>query len=297
MGRVTVRRRVVAIARPDAAAPCGTVGRMDTLAVEEPLEIRVAGAPYTTTMRTPGHDVELAHGLLAAEGLIEGAEDVATARYCAGSVTDGAGGTPQNTYNVLDVALAGGRDIPPERRRTLLTTSACGVCGTASIELLAARRPYDLREDALRVPAELVLALPERLREAQRTFATTGGLHAAGLFTAAGELLVVREDVGRHNAVDKVVGWALLNGRRPGRGLVLVVSGRTSYELATKTVMAGIPLLAGVSAPSSLAVEVAEASGLTLAGFVRQDRMNVYAGAERIEVAGEDAADVAEEGR
>lgn len=294
MGRVTVRRRLLAVSRSDAGAPLHAVSRVDTLAVEEPLEIRVAGEAYTTTMRTPGHDVELAHGLLAAEGIIDRAEDVATARYCAGSVAtsdpagesaaDEPGGVavPQNTYNLLDVALAHGGTVPVELRRNLLTTSACGVCGTATIELLTARRPVDLTGDDVRVPAETILALPAKLRAAQKTFDATGGLHAAGLFTAAGELLVAREDVGRHNAVDKVVGWAMLSGRRPGAGLALAVSGRTSYELAQKAVMAGIPILVGVSAPSSLAVEVAEATGLTLAGFVRGDRMNVYAGADRI---------------
>lgn len=282
MGRVTVRRRVVAISRPDVAAPCARVSRLDSLAVEEPLEIRVGGEPFTTTMRTPGYDVELAHGLLAAEGIITAVEEVATARYCAGSVFDDESETPQNTYNLLDVSLASGAAVSPERRRGLLTTSACGVCGAASIDLLQARRPYDVREDKTRVPAELILALPDLLRAAQKTFDSTGGLHAAGLFTTSGELLVAREDVGRHNAVDKVVGWAMLHGRRPGRGLILQVSGRTSYELAQKTVMAGIPVLAGVSAPSSLAVEVAEATGLTLAGFVRGNRMNVYAGEHRL---------------
>lgn len=284
MGRVTVRRRVVAITRPEPGAPVRQVDRIDTLAVEEPLEIRVGGEAYTTTMRTPGHDVELAHGLLSAEGIIDAAADVVTARYCAGSVREDPAGTPQNTYNLLDVALAEELVVPPQRRRSTLTTSACGVCGTASIELLQARRPVELTEDRVRVGADLILALPDRLRAAQKAFDTTGGLHAAGLFTAAGELLVAREDVGRHNAVDKVVGWALLHGHRPGRGLILMVSGRTSYELAQKAVMAGIPILAGVSAPSSLAVEVAQESGLTLAGFVRGDRMNVYAGAHRLDI-------------
>lgn len=282
MGRVTVRRRVTAVSRADADRDVTAVERVDALAVEEPLEIRVGGAPYTTTMRTPGHDVELAHGLLAAEGLIDAVDDVAEARYCAGAVTAAEGGTAYNTYNLLEVVLAGGATVPPELRRGQLTTSACGVCGTASIELLQARRTVDLSADPLRVPAEVILALPDRLRLAQKTFAATGGLHAAGLFTATGELLVAREDVGRHNAVDKVVGWAMMHGQRPGRGLILQVSGRTSYELAQKAVMAGIPVLAGVSAPSSLAVEVAEATGLTLAGFVRGDRMNVYAGAHRL---------------
>lgn len=255
---------------------------MDRLAVEEPLEVRVGGAAYTTTMRTPGHDVELAHGLLAAEGIIDAAQDVANARYCAGSVVDDEAGAPQNTYNLLDVGLAGGVVVPPERRRSLLTTSACGVCGTASIELLTARRPYDLTVDDLPVPAELILALPDRLRTAQKTFETTGGLHAAGLFTAAGELLVAREDVGRHNAVDKVIGWAILADRLPLRGAVLQVSGRLSFELVQKAYLAGIPIISAVSAPSSLAVATADSLGMTLAGFVRDTSLNVYAHPRRV---------------
>lgn len=274
-GRRTKRVRVLTIDAGDRTM------RPDALAVEEPLEIRVGGEAYTTTMRTPGHDIELAHGLLAAEGIIGRPADVSTMRYCAGSVTD-EDGIAQNTYNVLDVQVAPGVVVPEGRRRASVTTSACGVCGTASIELLRGRPEFDLASDAARVPAGTFLALPNRLREAQKAFDTTGGLHAAGLFTATGEPLVVREDVGRHNAVDKVVGWALLNGRRPASGTILFVSGRTSFELAQKAVLAGIPMLAGVSAPSSLAVEVAEEFGLTLLGFVRDARMNVYAHAERV---------------
>lgn len=255
--------------------------RPDAVAVEEPLELRVAGATYTTTMRTPGHDIELAHGLLASEGVIAEASDVVTMRYCAGSVA-AADGPPQNTYNVLDVALRHGVTVPEERRRTQLTTASCGVCGSTTIDLLRGRPGFDVAAQAAVVAASVISALPARLREAQALFDSTGGLHAAGLFTVDGELLVAREDVGRHNAVDKVLGWSLLAGRRPAAGTVLFVSGRTSFELAQKAVSAGVPVLAGVSAPSSLAVEVASEFGLTLVGFVREDRMNVYTRPDRI---------------
>ncbi|MCT1459366.1 formate dehydrogenase accessory sulfurtransferase FdhD [Aestuariimicrobium sp. p3-SID1156] len=280
MSRVTRRRPVIKV----TARSTGTSSRKqaDVLAVEEPLEIRLNGEPYTVTMRTPGHDIELAHGLLSAEGIIAGPEDVVTGRYCAGSVMDDEFGQPQNTYNVLDIQLAPGIKVPEARLRRAVTNSSCGVCGTASIHLLRQDAQFDLGADDLRMPAELVLELPDRLRDAQKVFDSTGGLHGVGLFDARGELLVAREDVGRHNATDKVIGWAMLNGLRPARGCVLVVSGRTSFELAQKAVMAGIPMLVGVSAPSSLAVEVAEETGMTLAGFVRGDRMNIYAGAERV---------------
>lgn len=261
-----VRRRIVAV---DADHPEG-VTRVDALATEEPLEIRLDGAPYQVTMRTPGHDLELVHGLLAAEGIITRVEDVASARY------------PRTTFNVLDVRLAPGVRVPEQRRRRQVTSSACGVCGIETIADLRQALRFDIGADDVRVPGRTLLALPDVLREAQRTFSVTGGLHGAALFEASGDLLVAREDVGRHNAVDKVLGWALLNGRLPARGCVLVVSGRTSFELAQKAALAGVPVLAGVSAPSSLAVEVAEASGMTLAGFVRGDRMNLYAHPERI---------------
>ena len=267
MSRLTSRHRILAI---DADHPAGW-GRVDTLSVEEPLEIRVGGEPYTVTMRTPGHDVELAQGLLAAEGVITTLEDVRTARYCAGSVMDDATGQPVNTYNVLDLRLAPGVEVPRERLRQVVTSSACGVCGTQSIDLLRTQ-----------VEAATVLAMPGALREAQKVFSSTGGLHGVALFDASGRLLVAREDVGRHNATDKVVGWAMQQGLRPARGTVLFVSGRTSFELAQKAAMAGVPVLAGISAPSSLAVEVAQEVGMTLIGFVRGERMNVYTHPERI---------------
>lgn len=281
MSRVTARHRMVAV---NASAPSG-VRKVDTLAVEEPLEIRLGGVPYTVTMRTPGHDIELVHGLLAAEGIIRGPEDVVTMRYCAGSVMDDELGQQVNTYNVIDVQLAGGVFVPTDRLRRNVTSSACGVCGSASIEMLRQDSAFDLADDEVRVPGDVLLSLPDKLREVQKTFASTGGLHGVALFTADGELLCAREDVGRHNATDKVVGWALQNDRRPARGTVLMVSGRTSFELAQKAVLAGIPVLAGISAPSSLSVEVADATGLTLAGFVRGDRMNIYSNPERIVLA------------
>ena len=253
--------------------------RPETLAVEEPFEIRVGGAPLTVTMRTPGDDMDLAVGFLLTEGLIASAGDVGAMRYCAGAV-DG----DVNTYNVLDVSLAPGVTPPaPEARRAFPTTSACGVCGKASIESIRTRSAYDLAaDDDVMVAACTLAALPGRLREAQRVFERTGGLHAAGLFSAAGELLAVREDVGRHNAVDKVIGWAARQGRLPLRGAVLMVSGRASFELVQKAAIAGIPVLASVSAPSSLAVELAEETGMTLVGFLRGDSFNIYCGPERV---------------
>ncbi|MFC5434680.1 formate dehydrogenase accessory sulfurtransferase FdhD [Microbacterium suwonense] len=295
MGRITSRKKVVHIA---AAGHAGSraVRRLDSLAVEEPLEIRVAGEPLTVTMRTPGHDVELAAGFLVSEGVIIHREQFASAIHCGGPGTGGAAATPGayalgasavdggNTYNVLDVTLAPGTPLPdPARARHSYTTSACGVCGAASIEQVSTTSAFDVSEDPLVVDADTLVALPELLRSQQNVFDKTGGLHAAGLYDAAtGELLVVREDVGRHNAVDKVVGWAVLNGRLPLTGTVLQVSGRASFELVQKAVMAGIPMLSAVSAPSSLAVEMAESTGLTLAGFVRGTSMNVYSRPERV---------------
>jgi FdhD protein len=279
MGRVTVRRKVTTI---DLGTP-STTTRADTLTVEEPLELRIGNVPLTITMRTPGHDIELVHGFLMTEGLIRSVDDVALARYCAGAVSSGEEGYDQNTYNVIDVTLAAGVTAPvASATRAFFTSSSCGVCGKASIEQLRASSLFDVRSDATEFAAKVVAELPEALRAEQRSFAKTGGLHAAGLFTPDGETLVVREDVGRHNAVDKVVGWALLNGRVPGGGCVLVVSGRASFELTQKAIMAGIPCLAAVSAPSSLAVECAEDAGMTLIGFVRGSRLNVYAGGHRV---------------
>ena len=274
MGRVTRSHPVV---RMGTTAP----GRkIDTLAVEEPLEIRLNGDPYLVTMRTPGDDVDLVHGLLHSESVIAGREDVATARYCVGIGPDGL-----NTYNVLDVALRPSARLP-EKRRQVDTTSACGICGTTTIEQVRAAARYPADPDIL-VPVPLVLAAPGLLRERQRAFDRTGGVHAAGLLALDGTMLCVREDVGRHNAVDKVIGWAIREDRLPLRQAILVVSGRASYELTQKAILAGLPLLAAVSAPSSLAAELAVDAGLILAGFVRDGSMNVYAHADRLTPASE----------
>lgn len=273
VGRLTVRHPVV---RMSADRP--PVRRPDALAAEEPLELRVGGRPLAVTMRTPGHDVELAHGFLLTEGVITALGDVAAARWCDSVDDEG-----RNTYNVLDVALAPGV-APPETgvERNFYTTSSCGVCGKASLDAVRLRTRFPPAGDPVRVAADTLYRLPDTLRTAQRLFDSTGGLHAAGLFTADGTALVVREDVGRHNAVDKVLGHALLDGRVPAAGCVLMVSGRASFELVQKSVMAGVPVLAAVSAPSSLAVALAGESGMTLVGFLRSTSMNVYAGAERI---------------
>ncbi|MBA9006119.1 FdhD protein [Actinomadura cellulosilytica] len=251
------------------------IRRPDTLAVEEPLEIRVGGRPLTVTMRTPGDDFDLVAGFLAAEGVIAGPGDVRAMRYCADTVEQ----------NVLDVTLAAGV-APPDAlaARAFQTTSACGVCGKQSIEALRTFARYDLAADAVRVDPRVLAGLPDRLRAAQRVFDRTGGLHAAGLFDASGELLAIREDVGRHNAVDKVVGWALRADLLPLTGRILMVSGRASFELAQKALQAGIPVLAAVSAPSSLAASLAEETQMTLVGFLRGESMNVYSGARRIMV-------------
>ncbi|MFJ1537632.1 formate dehydrogenase accessory sulfurtransferase FdhD [Micromonospora chalcea] len=282
MGRATDRRSVLRIDLDATGEGRGRVRRQDTLAAEEPLEIRVGAAgpgrrrPLAVTMRTPGDDLDLAIGFLLTEGLIRSAEDVHTAQLCAGAETP-------NTYNVVDVALTPGVPEPvTDPSRNFYTTSSCGVCGKASIESVRTRSRFAVRDDPLVVTAELLAALPDRLRAAQRAFDRTGGLHAAGLFTADGEMVVLREDVGRHNAVDKVIGWAAREGRLPLTGHVLLVSGRASFELTQKAWMAGVPLLAAVSAPSTLAVELAEEAGMTLVGFLRGPTMNVYTGAARI---------------
>ncbi|MFD2766341.1 formate dehydrogenase accessory sulfurtransferase FdhD [Micromonospora eburnea] len=282
MGRATDRRSVLRIDLDAAADGRARVRRQDTLAVEEPLEIRVGPAgpgrrkPLAVTMRTPGDDLDLAIGFLLTEGLIRSAEDVHTAQLCAGAETP-------NTYNVVDVVLAPGVPEPTtDPARNFYTTSSCGVCGKASIDAVRTRSRFAVRDDTLAVTTATLAALPDRLRAAQRAFDRTGGLHAAGLFTAGGELLVLREDVGRHNAVDKVIGWAVREHRLPLAGHVLLVSGRASFELTQKAWMAGVPLLAAVSAPSSLATDLAEEAGMTLVGFLRGQTMNVYAGAHRI---------------
>ncbi|QBJ95064.1 formate dehydrogenase accessory sulfurtransferase FdhD [Rhodococcus sp. ABRD24] len=272
MGRVTARRPILRITAD------GTSRRPDTLAVEEPLEIRLGGRSLTVTMRTPGNDVDLVHGFLLSEGIIGSPQDVSTIRYCDGVDEDGV-----NTYNVLDVEMAAGVPDPGTRgQREFLTTSACGVCGKASLDDVATRSRFALTDSTVTVSAAALSAMPKTLRAGQRIFEATGGLHAAGLFTPDGVLLALREDVGRHNAVDKVLGWALTDNRVPLTDTVLIVSGRASFELAQKATMAGIPLLGAVSAPSSLAVDLARDRGLTLVGFLRGSSMNVYAGGQRI---------------
>jgi len=272
VGRVTDRRRIVRV-DSDLRAE-----RIDTLAVEEPLEIRVGGRPLSVTMRTPGDDFDLVAGFLTTEGVIGGAGDLVTMRYCAGAGIDG-----ENTYNVIDAALAAGVAPPSATTaRNFYTTSSCGVCGKASIEAIRTISRWPVTDDDVRVRPAVLTALPDALRAGQAAFDKTGGLHAAGLFDSNGSLLCLREDVGRHNAVDKVVGWAARAGALPLAGRILMVSGRASFELAQKAVMAGIPVLAAVSAPSTLAVDLAADAGLTLVGFLRGQSMNVYAGAGRL---------------
>jgi FdhD protein len=260
----------------------GTVrDQRDDLATEEPLEIRIqAGEARRTvaiTMRTPGADFELAAGFLYGEGVIAPG-DLSSIAYC----TD-ADVAPEARYNTVTVGLRGGRlpDLPALDRH-FVTSSACGVCGTASLDALRGRcSPLPGQED-LRVSPEILYSLPHRLREGQGVFGKTGGLHAAGLFTVAGELLAIREDVGRHNAVDKLVGWALMNGRLPLGGHILMVSGRSSYEIMQKALAAGVPVVCAVSAPSSLAVDLAREFGMTLVGFLRDERFNLYSSPERV---------------
>ena len=234
----------------------------DAVAVEEPLEIRIGGEPVAVTMRTPGHDEELALGFCVSEGLEPRSaslpEDLAA--------------------NTVDVAAEG---FDPDRlRRSFYTSSSCGVCGKGALEAVRVEAPPV--ESDLRVRVDLISPLPERLRESQAAFAETGGLHATGLFDSAGELLCLREDVGRHNAMDKVLGWALREQKLPLLDSILCVSGRLSFELVQKAAVAGCPILVAVGAPSSLAVDLAAEQGITLCGFVRNGRVNVYSRPERI---------------
>jgi len=272
MGRLATRARITRVTET------GCRSGPDTVVVEEPLEIRVNGASLAVTMRTPGSDVELTQGFLFTEGIIGERGDIASVRYCNSVDAEG-----RNTYNVLDVELAPGVSLPDTGiERNFYTTSSCGVCGKASLDAIRQRSRHRPADDTVRVKTDTITALPASLRAAQKVFDTTGGLHAAGLFTAEGQLLAVREDVGRHNAVDKLLGWAVEQHRIPLRGTVLLVSGRASFELAQKAVMGGIPVLAAVSAPSSLAIDLANDSGLTLIGFLRGTTMNVYTHVTRI---------------
>lgn len=266
-------RRTVTSTRMVAVRDGRAVELPDTLVTEEPLQIQVNGEPVAVTMRTPGHDFELAVGYLLAEGVIASADEVATIKYC-----ELPAGEPQE-FNVVSVRLTHDVDLDGVARR-FTTTSSCGVCGTTTLDRLQLR--CGVLPPGEPVPMEVVLSLPDRLREAQSLFDRTGGLHAAGLFTRSGELVEVREDVGRHNALDKLVGRALLDGRLPLADHVVVVSGRLSYELVQKAAVAGVPVLCAVSAPSSLAVDTARRVDMALVGFVRDGKANVYAGAERL---------------
>ena len=287
--------------------------RPDTLVVEEPLEIRVGGRAYAVTMRTPGHDFDLAGGFLVSEGVVGVAEDIATIRYCtddspcartaATSLQVVAGGaarprtaedgrdnvlpaaepSTEAAYNIVEVTLAPWVAPPrPGIERSVYTTSSCGVCGKTALDAVLTATRWPVAEDTTQVRSSTLVALPDLLRAEQRVFSRTGGLHAAGVFAPDGRLLCLREDVGRHNAVDKILGWALRANLLPMRGHLLQVSGRASFELVQKAVMAGMPMLSAVSAPSSLAVDLAAESGLTLAGFVRGNGLNVYTHPHRV---------------
>lgn len=255
MGRITTRKPITQV---------NGKRRQDTLAVEEPLEIRISGQPYVVTMRTPGHDVELATGFLFTEGVVKVKENINHARH-------------RQSYNVLEVGLT----VPAPAPKRFTTTSACGVCGKDSIHHLHTTPHYPISGN-LHIDWQVFVDLPNKLREGQTTFDKTGGTHAAGLFTRHGEPLVIREDVGRHNAVDKVIGWAVLNDLMPLSTSVLQVSGRASFELVNKATMAAIPIFGAVSAPSSMAVDMAEEAGMTLAGFMRGEKMNLYTNPERV---------------
>lgn len=254
--------------------------RRDDLATEEPLEIRLIGGDGTRrtvaiTMRTPGHDFELAAGFLHGEGLA-GSDDIASIAYCTDEDLP-----PEERYNTVTVRLRGPVPDLPALERHFVTSSACGVCGSASLDRLH-ERCDPLPPGGPPISPEVLYGLPDALRAGQGVFGKTGGLHAAGLFTADGTRLAVREDVGRHNAVDKLVGWAAMGGRLPLAGHVLMVSGRAGYEIMQKALAAGVPTVCAVSAPSSLAVDLARRFGLTLVGFLRGERCNVYSGHERI---------------
>jgi FdhD protein len=255
--------------------------RPDSLATEEPMEIRlVSGEARQTvavTMRTPGADFELAAGFLYGEGIVSSPEDILKISYCIDPDIDA-----EQQYNIVNVELRGGRDYdlkPLERH--FYTTSACGVCGKASLEQLELRGCPVIPLGPELTPQK-IYALPEKLREAQGLFEATGGLHAAALFDKEGELVALREDVGRHNATDKLVGWALLEGRLPLSDHIVMVSGRSSFEILQKCLTAGVPIVCAISAPSSLAVDVARRFGMTLVGFLRGNRFNVYSGHERV---------------
>jgi FdhD protein len=285
MARVTRRWRVRRYSADGAVRD-----RADALAGEEPLEVRVAGRPFSVTMRTPGDDFDLVAGFLLSEGVVRSAADLRQLDYRSSVAPTG-----ERDYNVVEAHLADGVPAPDlSLERHVYTSSSCGVCGTASIEAVRKTSAWDVADDPTRVRLDHLLALPDRLRAEQEVFGRTGGVHAAALFLQsddrrAPELLAVREDVGRHNAVDKVLGWALREGLLPLRGGVLQVSGRASFELVQKAAMAGVPVLSAVSAPSGLAVELGADLGLTVVAFNRGTQLNVYTRTDRVRVEPEDA--------
>ncbi|HVS50517.1 MAG TPA: formate dehydrogenase accessory sulfurtransferase FdhD [Candidatus Dormibacteraeota bacterium] len=253
----------------------------DAVVTEEPLQLMLGGEPLSVVMRTPGQDIELCVGLMFSEGIVRTIEEVTLIRISAEAAEDEEGvrvAADLVESNQVDLHLAGAPRRKPER--SMLSSSACGVCGTVLIEDL--RRDLATLPDGRKVDPSILPGLVDKLREEQGVFERTGGLHAAGLFSATGEMLYLREDIGRHNAVDKVVGRALLDGVIPAATSVLVVSGRAGYEIVQKSISAGIPVLAAVGAPSSLAVALAREFNQTLIGFLRGDRFNVYAGPERL---------------
>ncbi|MGE5658314.1 MAG: formate dehydrogenase accessory sulfurtransferase FdhD [Actinomycetota bacterium] len=255
--------------------------RADQLTAEEPLEIRLVSPKQTVavTMRSPGHDFELVAGFLYSEGIVRHRQDIRRISYCIDRQLEGL-----ERHNIVNVELAD--ELRPNLHhleRHFYTTSACGVCGKASIEALRLRSCPPISPGP-EVPAELIYTLPDQLRAAQRVFSSTGGLHAAALFDPQGQLLCLREDVGRHNAVDKLVGTAFLNGELPLSGRILLVSGRSSFEILQKSLTAGISIVCAISAPSSLAVALAQEFGITLIGFLRGQRFNLYTGVERIRI-------------
>lgn len=278
MARMTQRRKIHRFRLDAVGTEYAVRFKEDVLAAEEPLEIRIGGQSFAVTMRTPGDDFDLVAGFLVSEGIIRSQSELVSLRFCAGE-KDGT-----QTFNVVEAQLR--PDVPlPDTKRHVYTSSSCGICGTDSIEAVRKTIHFDPSLDGLQVPVDVLAELPERLREAQAVFDRTGGVHAAGLFTVDGsspELLCLREDVGRHNAVDKVVGWALREDLLPLTGLVLQVSGRASFELVQKAALAGIPVLSAVSAPSSLAADLAAETGVTLVGFSRGHSLNVYAGRDRV---------------
>ena len=257
--------------------------KSDALATEEPMEIRLLTGGKTqtvaVTMRTPGADFELAAGFLYGEGIVGSSEEILKISYCVDPEVDA-----EQQYNIVNVELRGNREYDLRSlERHFYTTSACGVCGKASLEQLEIRGCPVIPRGPV-VSAETITSLPDKLRETQNLFDSTGGLHAAALFDAEGNLVALREDVGRHNATDKLVGWALLEGKLPVSDHIVMVSGRSSFEILQKSLTAGAPIVCAISAPSSLAVDVAREFGMTLVGFLRGERFNVYTGFERIKL-------------